>query len=426
MGRKKHKKPQKELTEKQKRQKRQLQVIEQKSIKAKIRDNERDLLTMIVNAANYHNLSAHQVPTAPAGIFIDVSPWDVWVLFETSTVSCTEANFKTHLREAKRATEEGRTWALPAVGKGRKQGSTNVVKASPEERKEAARLSTKKHSANQQRIKVDAKDARANHRDYVFPPYTMKLNCNTLAKDTIIFQTIADMFDNDNRTDIMEPDLRLDSDGVHDLKEKGKTTGQKRRIFFVSDTQRKHEHLSRDRSASNCLEVGPEFWRDRVAGKQLILDMGKFVLQHLTVVHSAKLKNGFTIKNLEFEAIMTPPGAKQQDPHKDSEENIVTAFYYAGVHKAGSCNSTLVAKQDTNFDTQCEDPIEYHRLPILLDADNIAQEVCVNHAAWPHKGPGNPSKTEPRYGLFFSYSLTSAAQRHTTGETVLREFRVRK
>ena len=46
-------------------------------------------------------------------------------------------------------------------------------------------------------------------------------------------------------------------------------------------------------------------------------------------------------------------------------------------------------------------------------------QAFINHATWPHYGPGNSMKQD-RYVLFYVFSLDDAGARHTTAEEVIR------
>jgi hypothetical protein len=161
------------------------------------------------------------------------------------------------------------------------------------------------------------------------------------------------------------------------------------------------------------------FWKEHQLAKKVINKLRDFVGTSLAILHPST----FPPTPIECEAMMTPPKTDPQDSHLDSLLHIITCFCYAGKHASGACNSTFVAKANTSFDATCTDEIEYHRLPVAVDDNHYAQEIVINHASWPHFGPGNPSLTDRRYCLFFSYAMNATALRHTTGEEVISQFR---
>ena len=120
---------------------------------------------------------------------------------------------------------------------------------------------------------------------------------------------------------------------------------------------------------------------------------------------------------IEREIMMTPVGSPPQDPHADTRHNIVAAFI--SLNK-GPTKSTYVASSIHDFPKGTSmQTLEYNQLHVPSSYHD--PHVFLNHATWPHHGPGNKSKTVDRYMLFCSYALDETAFRHTTTEAVLRD-----
>lgn len=118
---------------------------------------------------------------------------------------------------------------------------------------------------------------------------------------------------------------------------------------------------------------------------------------------------------IEREIMMTPKGSRPQDPHADTRHNIVAAFI--SLNK-GPTKSTFIASSIKFPAGTSMKTLEYKQLDVPSSHTN--PHVFLNHATWPHHGPGNKSTKVDRYMLFCSFALDETAFRHTTAEAVLR------
>ena len=402
------------------------------------RNEERQLLALIILAAVFFGLGVHEritdehIRNSPdpedperANLFKGQSPWAAWCAKHTTQHTCSEATFKSHLRNAYKERAAARTWQLPPPRAGRVTGTKNKSKGTKEETVAAKKQANKAYYDRKATDDKHRTDAPGLVRAYRFAPFTMLTPPLPLEDHACIDAALVAMYNNQTRTDIHGSRSRDDTDMIRDLKvttNPSETTGQLRRLLFLNTIQRSREGLPATCQGGDAIEVGDRFWVGHGRAKKIIESLGSIFGQQLALMLHITPEQ-FQPTLLETETMFTPPKSRCQDEHMDSNMNIVTVIVYVGKHPSGSCNSTFVAKEDSNFDPSCTDKFQFHRLPIPVGSNLYTTQALVNHASWPHYGPGNPSLTEPRYSLFFSYAMDAAAVRHTTGEEVLRIFR---
>jgi hypothetical protein len=204
--------------------------------------------------------------------------------------------------------------------------------------------------------------------------------------------------------------------------EDGGTSGQKRRVLFPSKGQRSSEQLrgQAKRKDLDMLFIVKDWVKKQAELKGMVDTLSRLVdicqkeVMKKLLEESKDYDAGYPRLH-EMEFMMTPCGAGPQDPHADTKFNIVSAFIRLDT---GDGKSTWTVKKDSFEKAKQGTPmneLDYQQLPFTKDK----VEVVINHATWPHYGPGNKG-SELRYVLFFAFAVDLRATRHTTSEEVLR------
>jgi hypothetical protein len=95
--------------------------------------------------------------------------------------------------------------------------------------------------------------------------------------------------------------------------------------------------------------------------------------------------------NVEIEILKTESDTVMQHGHQDTCQNTTEVFLPLAM---GPSLSTWVAKADTDFSENAKKPIGYEQLLVPCTDEGIG--AYCNHAAWIHKGPGNPASAPTR------------------------------
>jgi hypothetical protein len=125
---------------------------------------------------------------------------------------------------------------------------------------------------------------------------------------------------------------------------------------------------------------------------------------------------------LEQELLFTPPDTPPQLAHADTRLNVVTVIcsLTATEGRRHVGKSTFYAQnfQAVFDENRWDDMRKYTYTQFSLPSG--VPSMTISHAAWPHHGPGNQSKTRGRYTLFMSFAMDEAATYFSTSEKVHR------
>jgi len=284
------------------------------------------------------------------------------------------------------------------------------------------------------RNRSDRKLADKNWRSFVFSPRTEPIQGITPEDIKTLHKAATLLFDKDSQAKSKAySTTTVDTGGINDMID-GATTGQRRRLLYPTRQQLLTEHLGGQVGGHNKVSKGRRIFADmKYAGEAFFdhhFEPGQILrlLERITGLIATRLNNRLPeVTLIEWEIMMTPAGAPPQAAHADTHQNIVTVFVALNPTGSKGRRSGYFAAPPLPVPEKTPRPmseLKYNQLDLdnyQLDLDNSVQTtVVINHAAWPHYGPGNPT-TEVRYNLFMAFAIDEMAARHTTGEQVYRE-----
>jgi hypothetical protein len=259
---------------------------------------------------------------------------------------------------------------------------------SKERQKEMAR-------ARESEQHLDYTKAELEYRTWIFAPFLILLVPIIITYTGL--QSLAAVASKifDRKPVKHETDSTLITDIVT---EKGNAlSGQSRTILFPFALQLRKEKITKAVKGvySDRIALSPTFWAAYPAEEALIqrlkISFGDILRQNPRIQKVAQQGYPLAGGHVEIELIKTPTGTIMQHGHQDTCQNTVTVFLPLAKEPT---LSTWVAKADTDFSENAKKPIEYEQFLVPCTDEGIG--AYCNHAAWIHKGPGNPASQPTR------------------------------
>jgi hypothetical protein len=298
--------------------------------------------------------------------------WSQWVTDYGTPVKRSRTTMIAHIKAAK-ASDDPSQWMLPRSGGLRDGSGRKRINATEGRTLEDARRIRKNEKAQhrQQEAWDDDQIATMNWREYVHFPMVVDMPPITTRQHEQAWRVALDLF-MDTALGKDNVDGKFEGGLVNDGATEDSNTGQRRRILFVTEVQRRVENLpaSGKDTLLNLLETPSSFWttggQDRTDVKALIMNLQ---LYFETLVRG---------KCIEIEALLTPPKSGLQSIHQDSHYNMTTFFVMLG--KSDDVKSTRVAKPTTDLSPDVTDEIDCHQLPIDVSEDGFPIQVSPQDA----------------------------------------------
>jgi hypothetical protein len=312
-------------------------------------------------------------------------------------------------------------------GSGRKKNASNKLRRGQRdaERKKQKRL--------------DRKRADNNWRSFVFPPTTEPIQDITTEDIKTLREAAILLFDKHSQPNSKAySTTTVDTGGINDMLDGG-TTGQRRRLLYPTRRQLFTEHLGGQVRGHNKVSKGGRIFADmKYAGEaffdhyfepgqilSLLVKITGLITNRLAtlapIASQARNNRPPEVTLTEWEIMMTPAEAPPQAAHADTHQNIVTVFVALNPTGSQGRRSGYFATPPLPVPEKTPRPMSELNYKQLDLGNSVETTVVINHAAWPHFGPGNPSRTAVRYNLFMAFAIGEMAARHTTGEQVYRE-----
>jgi hypothetical protein len=242
---------------------------------------------------------------------------------------------------------------------------------------------------------LDYTQAELEYRTWIFAPFLLLLVPIIITYDGL--QSLAAVASKifDRKAVKYETDTTLITDIVTDQGDS--QSGQRRTILFPFDLQLQKEKIPKavKEVYSNRIALPPSFWAAFPAEEALIQRLknsfGDMLRQNPTIQKVAQAGYPLAGGNVEIEIIKTESDTVMQHSHQDTCQNTTTVFLPLAM---GPSLSTWMAKADTDFRENATKPIEYEQFLVPCSDEGIG--AYCNHAAWIHKGPGNPASAPTR------------------------------
>jgi hypothetical protein len=242
---------------------------------------------------------------------------------------------------------------------------------------------------------LDYTQAELEYRTYIFAPFLLLLVPIIITYTGL--QSLAAVASKifDRKPVKYETDTTLITDIVTDQGDS--YSGQTRTILFPFDLQLRKEKVPKAVKGiySNRVALPPTFWAAFPAEEALIQRLknsfGDILRQNPTIQKVAQAGYPLAGGNVEIEILKTESDTVMQHGHQDTCQNTTTVFLPLAM---GPSLSTWVAKADTDFSENAKKPIEYEQFLVPCTDEGIG--AYCNHAAWIHKGPGNPASAPTR------------------------------
>ena len=386
-----------------------------KQKKAAEKDAARDILKQVIRAASSQNPPATYMKPVKGGLLDGLSPKKY---FEENDIPCSARSFSTYMKRfqqglplPKKSGGERMGYGRHRIGEGGEKGKHITEDSS----------TRRKRKRDQVTHAFDAASAReaSTYIETTFLPFVLEIPERILTDTDILYlrDFIHTGFQPEHTNEGDENDLICDVRRSETFPN-GATTGQRRRVIFSSDSVMRREGISKNRrndAGSKLLADSVHVAHPRARGilNNLVGFLTDTLREHDVVNKHAD--KGYPKTMSETEGMMTPPKSPRQSAHGDSQFRLANVLLTLPKMKAkctrGKAKSTWVARAGTDL-TSPEAKMEFHQFELPS-----ARHVLVNHAAWPHYGPGNATG-HARYVLFFVFPLTEAASRHSTSESV--------